>query len=248
MTFLRSFLPVASGLCLLAACQGREQGFNTGSENNAPDKDAGAATLPLAGVYTDTVPCNDCQGIATRLILKPDSLYEMQEVYLGRTSPANYRRGPWRVRGQVVTLEPSGNDPVRRYSVEANQSLRLLDATGKPMADGTQDYTLNRASEATLSEAGTRREFTGKYTYQASGASLVECGTDKRYPIASTSLNTDLQRRYGTTRKQEGEAVFVRVEGVLQNAGGSEALAVEKLLEMKPDPICPQNQKQAFQK
>ncbi|UPL49477.1 copper resistance protein NlpE [Hymenobacter sublimis] len=250
MTFSHSLLVAASGLCLLASCQGREQPFGTGSENAAADKDAGAATLPLAGIYADTMPCNDCQGIATRLTLRPDSLYELQEAYLGRTSPVNYRRGPWRVRGQVVTLEPSGNDPVRRYSVEADQSLRLLDATGKPMQATGQDYTLNRTANSDLSAAGTRREFTGKFTYQSDAASLIECGSDKRYTVAPAGLTADLQRRYTTTRKKDGQAVFVRVLATVQGpqSGAEEALLVEKILEMKPDPICPQEQKQAFQK
>ncbi|MBX0292839.1 copper resistance protein NlpE N-terminal domain-containing protein [Hymenobacter sp. HSC-4F20] len=248
MTTSRSLLPALLSLGLLAACQGREQGFGTGPENPAADKDAGAAARPLAGIYADTMPCNDCQGIATRLTLKPDSLYELQETYLGRTSPVNYRRGPWRVRGQVVTLEPSGNDPVRRYKVEAtDQALRLLDATGKPMQDAGQDYTLDRLSAANLSETGTRREFTGKYTYQTSGATFVECGTDKRYTLADAGPGAELQQRYGTTRKQAGQPVFVRVQATVQPGSSGEALAVEKILEMKPDPICPQAQKQAFQ-
>lgn len=248
MTFFRSFLCVASGLYLLTACQGREQAYGTGSENPAADKDAGAATLPLAGVYADTVPCNDCQGIATRLTLKPDSLYELQETYLGRPSPTNYRRGPWRVRGQVVTLEPSGNDPVRRYRVEAGQALLLLDATGKPMQDDGQDYTLNFTADGNLSEAGVRREFTGKYTFRPNAATFIECGTEKRYLLAASGAGPELERRYATTRKDSGQPVFVRVRATLQGgSGGAEALAVEKILEMKPDAICPQAQKQAFQ-
>ncbi|RSK30092.1 copper resistance protein NlpE N-terminal domain-containing protein [Hymenobacter metallilatus] len=246
--------PAASVLFLLAACQGREQPYGTGSQNNAPDKDAGAATLPLAGVYADTVPCNDCQGIATRLTLKPDSLYELQEVYIGRPRPENYRRGPWRVRGQVVTLEPSGNDPVRRYQVEPNQELRLLDADGKPMQTAGRDYTLQHLAATDLNAPGTTREFTGRYTYLADAAVFVECGSDRRYAIASTGLNAQLQRQYGTTRQEAGKPVFLRVAATVasqprtEGTGTEATLQVAKILEMKPDPICPQDQKQAFQK
>ncbi|RSK42960.1 copper resistance protein NlpE N-terminal domain-containing protein [Hymenobacter perfusus] len=241
----RFFVPAITCL-LFAACQGREQPYGTGPDNPAADKDTGAAATPLAGVYTDTVPCNDCQGIATRLTLKPDSLYELQEVYLGRPNPTNYRRGPWRVRGQVVTLAPSGNDPVRRYQVEAARKLRLLDADGKPMQADNADYTLNYQTDGNLSETGTRREFTGRYTYLADAAVFVECGSDKRYAVAPADLNSDLQRQYGTTRKEAGKAVFLRVSATVKSqtaqagTGTEEALVVDKILEMKPDPICPQ--------
>lgn len=241
MPFPRPFL--AAGLSLfLAACQGREQPYGTGSDNPATDKDAGAATLPLAGVYADTVPCNDCQGISTRLTLKPDSLYELQETYLGRPDPVNYRRGPWRVRGQVVTLAPSGNAPVRRYQVEAARQLRLLDADGKPMQAATADYTLNYQSDGNLNEAGTTREFTGLYSAQAGAAVFTECGSDKRYTLATGNLAADLESRYATLRKAAGKPVFLRVSATVAGTASQETLAVGKILEMKPDAVCPQAQ------
>ncbi|AHJ95998.1 copper resistance protein NlpE N-terminal domain-containing protein [Hymenobacter swuensis] len=241
----RFFVPAI--ICLLfSACQGREQPYGTGPDNPAADKDTGAAATPLAGVYTDTVPCNDCRGIATRLTLKPDSLYELQEVYLGRPDPTNYRRGPWRVRGQVVTLAPSGNNPVRRYQVEAARKLRLLDADGKLMQAANADYTLNYQSDGNLNEAGTTREFTGLYTAEANAAVFVECGSDKQYALAPTGLTPDLQRQYGNTRKEAGQPVFLRVSATVKTqtvqfgTGTEEALVVDKVLEMKPDPVCPQ--------
>lgn len=239
MLLSRSFFAVGITL-LVVGCQGREQPYSTGSDNAAPDKDAGAATLPLAGVYTDTVPCNDCQGISTRLTLKPDSLYELQEAYLGRPDPVNYRRGPWRVRGQVVTLAPSGNDPVRRYQVEAARRLRLLDADGKPMQAANADYTLNYFSDGNLNEAGTTREFTGLYTAEPNAAVFVECGSDTRYALASGGLTADLARQYGTTRRKAGKPVFLRVSATVSGTGQQETLLVGKILEMKPDPVCPQ--------
>ena len=239
MTFPRSF--AAAGLSLfLAACQGREQPYGTGSENPAADKDAGAATLSLAGMYADTVPCNDCQGISTRLTLKPDSLYELQEVYLGRPDPVNYRRGPWRVRGQVVTLAPSGNSPVRRYQVETPRRLRLLDADGKPMQAPNADYTLNYQSDGNLNETGTTREFTGLYSAQAGAAVFTECGSDKRYTLATGSLTDDLARQVATIRRNGSQTVFLRISATVAGSAAQETLAVGRILEVKPDAVCPQ--------
>lgn len=235
----RPFFALGIGL-LITGCQGREQPYGTGPDNAAADKDAGAATLPLAGVYTDTVPCNDCQGISTRLTLKPDSLYELQEAYLGRPDPVSYRRGPWRVRGQVVTLAPSGNDPVRRYQVEAARRLRLLDADGKPMQAANADYTLNYQSDGNLNEAGTTREFTGLYSAQAGKAVFAECGSDKRYALAAGGLASELESRYATVRQAAGRPVFLRISATVSGAGQPETLAVGKILEMKPDAVCPQ--------
>jgi copper homeostasis protein (lipoprotein) len=239
MLLSRPLLAVGISL-LFAACQGREQPYGTGPDNAAADKDAGAASLSLAGVYADTVPCNDCQGIATRLTLKPDSLYELQEAYLGRPDPVNYRRGPWRVRGQVVTLPPSGNAPVRRYQVEAPRQLRLLDADGKPMQAANADYTLNYQSDGNLNEAGTTREFTGLYSAQSGTAVFTECGSDKRYTLAAGSLASELESRYATVRQAAGKQVFLRVSATVSGAGEQETLAVGKILEMKPDAVCPQ--------
>ena len=231
-------LPATSLLLLLAACQGREQPYGTGTENAAAESDTGATTRALAGVYADTVPCNDCQGIATRLTLKPDSLYELREQYLGRTDPAVSQRGPWRVRGQVLTLAPSGSAPGRSYQVAANQSLQLLDATGQPMPDGTQGYTLHYRSDGDLNEAGTRREFTGLY----SGAAFTECGTDTHYELDAGNLDAELDRQYAAIRRKDGKPVFLRVSATVQPAAGTDSpgLLVDKILEVKPDPVCPQ--------
>ncbi|MFD2783846.1 copper resistance protein NlpE [Hymenobacter rubripertinctus] len=234
----RLLLPVASLLLLLTACQGREQPYGTGPENAAADHDTGAATRALAGVYADTIPCTDCQGIATRLTLKPDSLYELQEYYLGRANPASSQRGPWRVRGQVLTLAPSGNAPGRSYQVAPNQTLQLLDATGQPMPAGDRGYTLRYRSDGNLNAPGTRREFTGLY----SGAAFTECGTDTRYTLATGSLDAELARQYAAIRRQDGQPVFLRVSATVQPAAGTAApaLLVDNILEIKPDPLCPQ--------
>jgi copper homeostasis protein (lipoprotein) len=40
--------------------------------------------LDWNGVYTGTLPCADCEGIKTRIVLKKDGTFERNMTYLGK--------------------------------------------------------------------------------------------------------------------------------------------------------------------
>ncbi|MBG8553328.1 copper resistance protein NlpE [Hymenobacter guriensis] len=133
-----------AALLLFAACQGRENPYGTGPENPAAEKEAPPVAQRLAGTYTDTIPCADCRGILTNLQLNADSTYVLRETYLDKQPAPTAQRGNWRLRGQVLTLPPSGTHPGRSYLVETSSQLLLLDGSGKPIRDANLDYSLER--------------------------------------------------------------------------------------------------------
>lgn len=45
----------------------------------------------IAGRYEGTLPCTDCRGIKTMLILNPDSTYRLDQEYLGKTGDSAHK-------------------------------------------------------------------------------------------------------------------------------------------------------------
>ncbi|QIX62071.1 copper resistance protein NlpE [Hymenobacter sp. BT18] len=141
---LRSAYTASFALLLFAGCQGRENPYGTAPQNPAAEKEAPPVAQSLAGTYADTVPCPDCRGVATQLLLNADSSFVLRQTYLDKEPEPVEQRGTWRVRGQVLSLPPSGSHPGRSYLVSNPQQLVLLDGSGKPINDSKLDYSLER--------------------------------------------------------------------------------------------------------
>jgi uncharacterized lipoprotein NlpE involved in copper resistance len=103
-------------------------------------------SLDWAGDYQGTLPCADCEGIKTQLILNADSTYSMTETYLGKgndnpfKSTGNFSFGH---TGSIITLDQHGDQ--RKYFVAENQ-LYALDQEGKKIEGNlSEHYILKKA-------------------------------------------------------------------------------------------------------
>ncbi|AMN47411.1 hypothetical protein ACG33_09940 [Steroidobacter denitrificans] len=81
-------------------------------------------SLDWAGAYRGVLPCADCPGIQTVVVLKNDGTYRTQSRYLERGDQVFPARGhfTWNEAGDTVTLD---EQPPERYFVAENQLLRL---------------------------------------------------------------------------------------------------------------------------
>jgi len=150
----RGLAPVAvTTLLLLLVCR-----------RSSPETDAAQAAftadqITLVGRYAGRLPCADCSGIETELVLygrgpRGDPVrYELRETYLGTRDGdrAFTSRGEWRiVRGtsgdpdatvyQLITDPPDGFSHWLRVS---ERELRKLD-TSQGDIHSTRNYTLRR--------------------------------------------------------------------------------------------------------
>ena len=93
--------------------------------HSAPDSEHNARlSLDWSGAYRGVLPCADCEGIETVVVLTQDGTYSTQTRYLGKAGPVFSERGrfSWNAAGNSVTLP--GREPVR-YFVGENHLLRL---------------------------------------------------------------------------------------------------------------------------
>ncbi len=65
----------------------------------------GCSTSPLTKqTYTGILPCADCQGIKTKLILNKDKTFLYEQNYLGKSKKPFINSGNYQVKGGTLTL------------------------------------------------------------------------------------------------------------------------------------------------
>ena len=146
----RTLLIVFATLALAACGRGEIEG-----QAPAPGT-PGFATAPTVGPDTERtwvglLPCSDCKGIDTRLVLRSRDgrrTYLMTETYLGSIGNNSFdTAGTWneaisRSDGQVLYIL----DPERagqRFALQPDGNLEALDGNGNPSGQGLA-YRLQR--------------------------------------------------------------------------------------------------------
>jgi len=115
--------------------------------------------LTISGVYADTLPCADCDGILTHLTLYPDSTFALLERYLGKAGdtgkiPGMY--GKYAIEPSCTRLSLRGiNDKRIVYFRPVSGGLLLLDSQGLPFVS-TLDYVLDRTDQLAESTSSQR--------------------------------------------------------------------------------------------
>lgn len=95
--------------------------------------DSSMNSLDWAGVYKGTLPCADCEGIETEIILNQNSSFIIGRKYLGKSDAVVSNSGTfsWNKAGNTITLNEAGNDAKHNQYLVGENKLTKLDADGK---------------------------------------------------------------------------------------------------------------------
>lgn len=76
------------------------------------------------GTYLGTLPCADCEGIKTRIVLNKDFSYTLETMYTGKDNKVFESKGnfKWNKNGSKITLE---NSEKQMYKVGENKLIHL---------------------------------------------------------------------------------------------------------------------------
>ncbi|WP_370900633.1 copper resistance protein NlpE [Chryseobacterium gossypii] len=142
-----------AAVLFLAACSPKEKpgdvspnpktdpmAIQTPMDTSKVNTDAAHTTensLDWYGTYEAVVPCADCPGIKTILVLNKDRTFTITEEYLER-NVKNEDQGTfeWDAAGSVITLK--GKDTKRMYKVGEN-TVTQLDLSGQPIDGPNKD-------------------------------------------------------------------------------------------------------------
>lgn len=129
-----------------------------------PSQVAGIFSQPGASRWTGVLPCADCAGIRTELMLLQDpasgepQTYELEETYLGSMSSDGEKavtsRGKWSIAkgtpedpgATVYRLDGDNAAAARRFEKVSEQELRQIDRDGRRIASDL-NYVLTRVPD-----------------------------------------------------------------------------------------------------
>jgi hypothetical protein len=144
-------LLLLAAMALTGACS-REQGSSTARAPAGANAEAPLAEFGAERVWQGVLPCSDCLGIDTRLVLRQEGRqrqYRLEETYLGASEPNRFEsQGRWQETrlGEaaaptvVFVLDP--DRAPRRFRLQPDGGLELL--TGEPEAPSVPEYRLQR--------------------------------------------------------------------------------------------------------
>lgn len=216
--------PYAFLLPALAGCAAPPPQASEGPE-------AAAAVLQTPASFTGDLPCADCTGLRTTLNLLPDGTFIMRETYLGARDGREhsvYDLGRWEfVQGTATLSLRGGKASPRRFTLRDGTTLRQLDGEGGEI-QSSLNYELRRSAQ--LEPLREAFRLSGLYTYMADAASLQECLTGKRFPVASTAGALALERAYLAAQSAAGTPVLVTLEGHFETRAGMEGGSEEHVV------------------
>lgn len=173
--------------------------------------------------YGGVLPCADCPGIETTLVLEPDGSYRLRERFVGARDPHSVVSvGRWQYRADSLprlTLHGPQDGP-RHFAVTGALTLEARDRDGLPI-DATPAPTLRRISPP--AQLGRSVRMRGEFRYAADAATLVDCASGRLFPVAGDSVSLRLERAYLEHRLADGAAVLVELHGLLESRPGMEA-------------------------
>lgn len=129
----------------LISCKTGEKGTKQNlNEHNSRN------SLDWAGTYRDTLPCADCEGILTEIVLNSDLSYKMGTSYLGKNGKVFRSEGKfsWSNDGSTITLNAiDATKESNKYKVGENKLIKL-DRNGKVITGNLADkYIITKQME-----------------------------------------------------------------------------------------------------
>ena len=103
--------------------------------------------LKATGIYGGFVPCADCEGIITYLLLNPDMSYRLEETYYKKDEKVFRTNGNWKMeKGKIILYD---NNEVRLSFLTDGDKIWQLDSEGNRISGNLGNkFVLNRQEMA----------------------------------------------------------------------------------------------------
>jgi copper homeostasis protein (lipoprotein) len=199
--------------------------------------------------YLGVLPCADCPGIHYEVDLFSDGVYYQRMTYAERDIQVD-SIGRWLISGQPrqLVLRDGGIQP-ERFAIINASTLRMLDGEGHEIPNGL-NYDLSRSTSFNPIEPF--GEFTGLYRQQGEESRFVECVTGLSLPVLVAGSQVDLSQAHERARKQLGEPLPIRVEGMIsqrisdKQSVARPTLVINRIVKVSPGSACPEPRQPDF--
>ncbi|WP_447642403.1 MULTISPECIES: copper resistance protein NlpE [Chitinophagaceae] len=169
-------------------------------ENNTMDTTSTSiSTAPISGVFEAVLPCADCSGIETHILLQKDFTYLKEENYQGVSDTMPhifYDLGKWTEKDSILVLAGQTSDTTR-YKIHPDTSFTLLAQDGTPIPDSVTGNFRFTYQDKTFQ---TKKPFlvSGVWDQTNNNTSLFICIWNK---TMEASLSTNAKKQMDTLWK-----------------------------------------------
>lgn len=134
------------GFCiagLLVSCNQKKTTPDAQSiDNIAIDNQNAEVSLDIAGTYKGLLPCADCEGIETVIILKDDKTYEITSLYIGTKGNGEefVEQGSWEINGKIIKLHDHTQDELVKQLKVGEGIVKYLDLEGEEIKGSLAEF------------------------------------------------------------------------------------------------------------
>ncbi len=124
-------------LMVVLSCNSKKKNALAQKEYAAKMAHSSKNSLDWKGVYRGMMPCEDCEGIQTEIILSKNNTYEMAKRHEGKSTEISIEKGSfrWSAEGNKITFYSANNTTeYANYLVGENQLVKL-DNNGDKIID-----------------------------------------------------------------------------------------------------------------
>lgn len=143
--------------------------------------------------YNSILPCADCSGIDTTILVNQDGSYVMEQSYQGSADDKRsfFESGTWVLGKDKLTLTNSYGE--KSYYLPREDKLVMLDIDGN-VINSELNYTLAKVQP---------KQLVGEFTYFADAGTFKDCQSGRVY----AANGIELEKGYFSTGV-EGEHPF----------------------------------------
>lgn len=126
---------------LFLACNSIKKNKDITDEHNSEN------SLDWAGTYQGTLPCADCMGMETKLVLNRNKTYFLSTVYQGKSDETFEENSSfqWNDTGNSITLNMNGKASLNHQYLVTENGLLKLDRQGNKITGNLKDkYRLTK--------------------------------------------------------------------------------------------------------
>lgn len=149
--------------------------------------DNSMTSIDWTGTYQGILPCADCEGIKTRLVLNKDLTYSLKTSYLGKEDNIFETKGTfkWDKSGSKITLD---NPEKQVYQVGENKLFHLDNSGNRITGDLANNYILEKENFEIINKYWKLTELNGK-TVKTKKEAFIKLLPDDNHFTGNSSCN-----------------------------------------------------------
>ena len=225
----------------IASCHSNDNASETGntqSDSTVGVKPTGFEVKQLSGVFYDTLPCADCPGIATKIYLKPDRTFIMEQEYVSKKIA--YQTGTWTNSDSLLRL--SGTTDTQQFKIESYALLEVLDTEGKEIAGTPKKLEVRRNNVPFKPLQPVPVEGIFRSIHDTMAIHVCSMNKDYQATLAPTAMM--MTSKYKQVAKQQGQPVYAKVAGhfelrpSLNDTITQDFFVIEKFISFDAKGVC----------